>query len=625
MAAPTVTVSRSRWPYLVVAAAVVVAGLWWWRDGAHAGAGRDRGRGHRAGASQTRGATPFDVARRQWQRRRALGPIAVAPPAAGLIRVQGTVVDAGSGAPVPDVEVVFADGASEASATSDLAGRYSIDVPIGRYRPFVRADGILSVGRAERTRLPGPPRPDDIAASRLAIAPALAVDHDMTGVDLEVVRAGVVRGRVVDRRGVPVAGAVVRASGQGPRTLRPVLGTDVAETGPDGTFQLDLPAASYVVEAFHDDYGAVEVALTVALEPGEREEVDLTLVAGCVITGRVVRGGEPAGDGAIERAWSVDDPNGFFPAGEIADDGTFRWTTGETGDIVLRAWPWKSTHSDARRFACTDGARFRDVVFTIPDHGATLGGRIVTARGAPAAHAYVDINGLSAGTMNQQERADGDGNWEVFALPPGEYEVTAYVDGEGATTARLTSPSRGNTLTLGGTGTIAGTVDGITDGSFALSVVECVRDGSYVGAQARHLVTVRGGAFRLDGLPACDLVIEVGRATRRRRLGVHVDAGQVATVALDLRPARSKTIRGTVRGPDGQPTAANVLLVRPNSGDDLAGTAQAGDDGRFTIVAQGGDRLIVSRDDSSAVVIVGDDAPDPLTVDVTLEPVDDHW
>ena len=84
-------------------------------------------------------------------------PKMVVPPADGLVRVSGQVIDAASGRPVPDVEVVFADGQSEATTQSDMAGRYVIDVRPGHYRPFVRAAGIISVGEPPRERLPRRP------------------------------------------------------------------------------------------------------------------------------------------------------------------------------------------------------------------------------------------------------------------------------------------------------------------------------------------------------------------------------------------------------------------------------------------------------------------------------------
>src|SRR6185369_4483113 len=107
-------------------------------------------------------------------------------------------------------------------------------------------------------------------------------------------------------------------------------------------------------------------------------------------------------------------------------------------------------------FECHDGARYDDVVFEIPRIASDLGGSVVTAGGAPAPGAYIDVTGVSAGTMNQQERADENGQWEVFSLPAGDYMVSVRVPGQGVATARLTAPSRGAVLTLSGTGSLVG-------------------------------------------------------------------------------------------------------------------------------------------------------------------------
>ncbi len=622
MAALPPTRSRN-WLLAFGVAAALCVSLVAWRHGG----GDDRptrsGRDG-AGAQPSGPAAPLRFHDGRWQRgNRRLGPIAAAPPADGLVRVTGAVVDAASGKPVPDVEVVFSDGQSEATTQSDLAGRYSIDVRAGHYRPFVRAAGMISVGESPRERLPGRPRTDQIAASRLEIAPDLAVYTNLSGADLEVVRAGVIAGRVFDRAGHPIAGALVRATPSDGHELRPVLGTDVAETDLDGTFQLELGEAHYVVEAFHDRYGATESNPTIALVAGDTATADLTMIAGCVVSGRVIRAdGGDAGDGALERAWSSDADSGFYPNGAFEDDGGFRWTSIEEGDVTLRAWPWKAPPSLARTFACRDGARYDDVVFTIPNLGADLVGSIETAGGAPAARAFVDIVGMSDGTMNQQERADDLGRWEVFALPPGTYQVTAYVAGEGAVSAIVTSPGSGGTLRLSGTGSLVGRAAGISDGTFTLTVNSCATAHTTVSPRSRHLVTVRGGSYRADGLPACAMRGEVSNRTRKRGFEATIEAGGVATLDLDLAPPRAKTVSGVVRDDAGRPIeGASVTVLSGDLGDSSASTT-TDVDGRFAVDAHGGDVIMFGHHQGTSELPVGDDDPDHRQVDITLTPGD---
>lgn len=618
MAAPPLTRKTVAALGAAVAVAVAVILVLWPTEARRERTGPGGPRVAQAQGAGPRAPLRFDGGR--WQRSRRLGPIALAPPADGLVRVTGTVVDAGSGGPVPDVEVVFADGQSEATTQSDLAGRYSIDVPPAHYRPFVRAPGIVSVGAAPRERLPGRPRADQVAASRLELAPRLAVFSDLSGTDLEVVRAGVIAGRVFDRAGQPIAGALVRAATLDGRDLRPVLGTDVAETDLDGTFRLEVGEATYVLEAFHDRHGATESPPTVTVTAGDVVGADLTMIAGCLIRGQVVRaGGGPAGDGSIERAWSQYGDQGFYPAGSFDDDGSFEWSTTEEGEITLRAWPWKSTHSPARTFACKDGARFDGVVFVVPDTRSDLGGTILTAGGAPAGRAFIDIMGMSEGTMNQQERADDEGRWEVFALPPGTYQVTAYVDGQGVASAVVTAPGHGSTLRLSGTGSLVGRVTGIDDGTFRVDLGTCSTADATVAPRTSHLVTVRGGAYRLDGVPACELRGEAASRVRKRPFEVTVSAGGVTALDLDLSPPRLKTVTGVVRDPAGRPVPDAHILVL-GSGDGVATTSDAS--GRFTVTAHAGDLVLFGHHTGNRELPIADDDPDRREVDITLEPGD---
>ena len=467
----------------------------------------------------------------------APGRVAIAARAPDQVHVRGTVIDRRTGAPVPDVDVVFADGTSETSTLTDHTGRYSLTVPAGRYRPFVEGAGVVSTALPTSERLPARPGPDQVAVPQLALAATLELRASVDGVDLEVDLAGQVRGRVVDRDGVPIGGAIVRAAATDlGKTGRPVRGTDVAETGGDGTFELELAAASYRLDAFHDRYGGVAATTTVTVEPRAIADAELTMHAGCVVAGRVVRAdGQPIAGGALERSGSDDDdPTSFVAAGELAADGSFVWSTVDAMSLALRAWPWRSPPSPARRFECTDGARFTDVVFVIPDATPDLSGRVVTADGRPAPFAFVDVRGESEGTLSQQERADADGAWAVYALPAGTYRVTASVDGAGAAVARVHAPAQDLDLRLSGTGALAGAVAGLGDGPVTITAVACALADQEVALDVRRVVSVVAGRYLLDGLPACQLVLQVEHRGQAWLLEATVDDGRTATLDLDL-------------------------------------------------------------------------------------------
>ncbi len=553
---------------------------------------------------------------------------------AHLVRVEGQVVEATTGEPVTDVDVVFAgpDGpagpAGESTATVDGDGRYAIDVTPGTYRPFVRGDGVISVGAAGWERLPGAADPATAGAVDGTRAPVLHVAATQRGVDLSVERAGIISGRVVDAGGRAVVGAAVRTLGGAGR--RPVLGTDVAETDAAGRFRLEVPVGYYALDAAHPDHGGLadpaDGPPMVEVLPGQTAAIELRMVAGCVITGRAVRpDGSPAGDGAIERGLGGD---AFTPAGQLDADGRFRFTTALTEEVSLRAWPWKSAPAPAQTVACHDGAR-HELTFVVPDAAPDLVGKIVDASGDAVPMAFVDIYGMSPGTMNQQERGDPDGGWAVFALPPGDYAISAHVPGQGAAWVMATVPGPEVVLRLSGTGSLAGRVEGIDDGTFLLEIGACAIGGGAVGIDHQTiLVPVRGGRYRVDGLPACRLSLAVRAGTRYVPGELEVRAGEVVTHDLDVSPPRAKTVRVRVRNPDGS-LAAGAMVVAMGA-DAMAAAPQpmATDaQGEVTIAAHVGDLVHAFVQDSGAMGSgqVSDAPGDHEDLVVTLEPpyVDD--
>lgn len=606
-----------RWWWLAAAVVAVIVAVVAWPE--HRAAARQR---HAGGTAKAGPPLPWRLGPDGWQApgRRRLGPIAIHPPADGLVRVTGTVVDRTTHKPVPDVEVVFADGSSESSAVADVAGRYSIDLPAGRYRPFVRGDGVMSAAPPVRERLPARPRPEQVAATRLELAPALDLQTSTDGVDLEVERSGKVHGRVVDSHGKPIPGAIVRAFATDDfGTARPVLGTDVAETDGAGGFQLEVAATTYRLDAFHDRYGGVAAYTMVAVTAGETAEAEITMQAGCVIAGRVVRAdGGPVSDGALERGVSDTDASGsYFPDGEFGEDGSFVWSTSEEQTLFLRAWPWKSPPSQARRFECTEGRRYDDVVFVIPNASPDLSGRVVTADGRPVPFAFVDIGGESEGTMNQQERADADGNWAVYSLPAGQYRVATTADGVGAVVTHTSAPSHGLELRMSGTGTLTGKVAGVSDGSVTLTARACGLGDDVVAIEFRRVVSVIGGSYHLDGVPACQLNVQVEHGGRALFLEATVPAGGATTLDLDFPDDKPVLVRGVVRDADHRPVAG-AMVVANGVGDST--NAETSADGRFSLEAHSGDTIIASSASGYTSTELPRHGPSTVDLELTLDP-----
>lgn len=554
----------------------------------------------------------------------------------GLVRVSGSVRDSESGEPIPGAEVVFANEMGETSALAESDGRYEIVMQPGFYRAFARADGYVAVGSMLFERLPeNHPDPGAVGLPRDELAPLLAVFRDQSNVDMHLHGGARIVGTVYDTAGRPVSGAIITGRLAGFRGLqtRLILGTDMDESDLQGAFELDVPAGSIELSASHRDFAGLsdESSSFLFVSPGDVTRIDLTLTAGCILEGRVVdQRGELMGDGSLEGDSGQPPPNDFVPIGRITA-GRFRFARTGSETLRMRAWPWKSPPSEPQTFQCSDGARFEDIVFVIPDADPDLEGTVVTPDGTPIAGAYIDIRPFDYRGMAQQERADAYGEWAFFSLPPGRYHLMAHVAEHGVVARSVTAPARGITLTLGGTGSISGTTRGLDNGVFELIINRCesrsldgdstVMFDDLTMPQSTRLVPVENGAFHIDDLPACTLHAVARTPTRSQYIQVEIQSGDIANLALDLSPARLETIHGTVLGPDGAP-AEDVAVTRipgPGAPIDHYAYTTTDESGGYRIQVYTGDQLYFSGASgwAQAEVPEGEDAS--KRVDVTLD------
>jgi hypothetical protein len=541
--------SRRRWIALIAALVIGWAGLRWWR-------GRDDG-GSNNGSDDNR---PAPVARRyqngQWvsvsadgdQLWDALRKVRNRP--AGLWQVSGTIRDLDTRAPIPGAEMILAGPLGENSATADDEGHYEMFVPPGLYRTFARADGYIAVGDVPIQRVPETPDATSIGLPAGHIAPALLVDRDTYGVDITLAGAAEIFGTVFDAGGYPIPEVLVVAEQSARNSsgiARPVSGSHIDETDLDGAYSVIVPAGFIHLSANHIDYAGVERNSSRFLSAGDKVRMDLTLSRGCIISGTVVDSdGYRVDEGSLERWTGGLPPNDFAPATRIDHNGDFRLALTETGDVTLRAWPWKSAPSHPQRFSCHDGALYEQVLLVAQDADADLEGRVVDADGEPIEYAFVDILPMEAGGMEQQERADQYGEFKVFMLPEADYRVQAYVPGKGFGVEIASTPSRGVTVQLGGTGSLTGRVLGMDEGSFTMVVKSCAVTDIDGGVFAQlddvtmpdieMLVPVSAGEFRVDGLPTCTISGRIVAPARTAYFRAAVPAGGVGQMdEVDLR------------------------------------------------------------------------------------------
>lgn len=558
---------------IALATATVAAGggVAWWFAG-HPGVGTANG--HVSGA-----------------RLRPVDPVNVA---AATVTIRGAVIDQAVGTPVGKAVVVLHSDRGDVTATADATGRFEAKVPRGRYLVFVRDDHYLSIGLQGRQRLDGGPRPELAGAADESLMAALEATEDVSDLDVNVAKAGIVTGVIVDDKGTPTAGVTIRASVGIAQALRPVLGTDTVVTDDTGHFTLRVPPGEYEIEISHPRYAGIYGETRLSVDAGDNEEVRLELLAGCIIDGKVVLddGKTPAPDGAIER----DEPNrrsGFGPSGRVDPGGHFHWTTTEIGKITLRAWPWRSAPSNSQTFDCHDGKRFNNVVLKVPDDEPDIEGTIVDAHGNRVPFAYLDVTPNDPSLSGQQERADAGGRWHVYDMLPANYRFRASAPGRGIVNTNMTAPKHDLVLHLDGTGRISGTTTDLTSGSIEVTLLRCGPENDPLAiASEPRIVPVVAGRFTIEDVPACNLTFNARWRDKTSEQTIVVDPDRTAYVSLDLGAGRDKTVSGTVRGADDKPVA-NARVTAVIDRREIS-TVRTDDSGRFTLTTKSGAQLVAA-------------------------------
>ncbi len=461
------------------------------------------------------------------------------------VRVSGDVTDS-RGAPIPEARVFFIDGPMTRSAPTDSSDGYSITLPRGVYRSYARAESYSTTGSEHFVRHSGGRHKVSSGRPLVEMATVVSALENVEAIDFILAGTGTITGRVIDADGDPVSGASVVSwdPGTGLHSVRLVSGADSAVTGRDGGFTLEALVGHVNLDVYHPEYaglrgGNMEAVFVVA---DTEREVDLTLVRGCRITGRVIdTHGDPADDGAMELS-ELDGSERYYPVGNF-ENGRFVLDYARGGTFGLKAWPWKSPPSEPLFLDCEEGVLIEDVEFVIPVVEPDMEGILLSSDGEPIAGGYVDISPLGPYGFGQQERTDSEGKWAVFSMPPGKYHISAYVPGEGVSFKVINSPSTENELVLSGLGDVSGTVNGIDDGSFSFEAITCIDElhGRIAFGQVAHAprirkkVSAKDGRFYIRDLPACTLEIQAFVTGKKERTVINVTGDGRTQISLDFR------------------------------------------------------------------------------------------
>lgn len=366
----------------------------------------------------------------------------VAPPVEGLIldagarrafgirlasgwTLVGQVIDAQTGSPVRDAEVTVATGVlglHSRRVQSDQAGRFELLGIVGNEQSlYIAASGYVPAGPLQHS----------------AEEPPLTVRLE---------RASSIEGRVVDQRGWPVAGALVRALGEGfPRAAAPpahdslgvtsgpvppitAAGTEApafarqVATGPDGSFRLtSLGSGSYTIAVNHDDFAPAE-SERLQLDPGTtRAGVSVVLRSGAELAGRVV---DERGNGLEGIPVELRAPEESLPRMSVtASDGSFSFR-GVRGEVSVTALPYDL--APARASVEIGDDALVTIELALSSTLYTLRGRVVDERGFGVDGALLSVSSKSSDAPIQRSaKSDADGTFSVPALPAPPYALDA--------------------------------------------------------------------------------------------------------------------------------------------------------------------------------------------------------
>lgn len=552
--------------------------------------------------------------------------------------LKGRVVEKGGEKGLEGVRVVVRGGGLEAifggaSAFSDATGAFEVPgLADGTHTASLEKRGWSAVGAAEtssnpmealmRAAMAGDDGEDDATDSGAGLT-IVVKDAATVQRKLEMERATVLAGKVVDAAGAAVAGASVKATSDASNPMGFDLeemmagmfgggGAETVTTDANGAYELTVtPGKSVRVAA--TAAGFVEgKSDSLRGDAGARVAVaDLTLSRGATLEGVVTAAGAPVADAEV--TWAAAGPgmfggmraamlgaSGGAPSLRTDAEGRFRTSGVKPGkvDVTVRKEGFRP--SVTKNVAAADG-NTATVDVTL-DPGVAVTGLVLGPSGTPLAGASVRCTKVQAQTgrgamgfrMDRAPDESGsatsgpDGAFTMSGLAPGSYEVRASAKGMLTNDPVTTAAGSPCTVRLAEALRIAGFVrcngrpvagvevgaepqdDGAGDPMARMrarmaAMEDSMASGSFTSMNA---TTNADGAFEIGGLRPGAYVLSVEDDDGTRGIQPAKVTGVAAgTLGVQVECKAGLEIHGSVTLPDGTLAKGGTVSAEPADAD----------------------------------------------------------
>jgi beta-lactamase regulating signal transducer with metallopeptidase domain/protocatechuate 3,4-dioxygenase beta subunit len=352
--------------------------------------------------------------------------------------IAGSVVDGATGEGVPGVKVTFKQNLPEdapdvvyaSGATTDEEGSFRIAAPPGK-------GTVIVYGSVEGYDLPQHLRPNEEPDPRYARSLEVKRGQPVRGIEFELSRGLVIKGRVTDPLGRPVAGAEVK-------TVRPRFDVRfkeaAAQTDAQGRFTLSgfVAASAQRLQIRHAQrrlLGTVDVGAGQKAQSSRLVNVEVELEQAAGVKGQVLVDGEPRAGVGVQLL-EMQTQDGVVHGKQVDqattdDAGRFQFDTAPPGkDCHVYSFGDDFTQLSSPTFTLKPGQTHDLGTFEVRTKSMSVAGIVVDPDGNPVEGAQVSVrrrSGRSISGAFTRSPTGKDGRFAISAVPNVPLSLMAYI------------------------------------------------------------------------------------------------------------------------------------------------------------------------------------------------------